>query len=79
MGVFLIFGFQVKSLTSKICHNSRVCNDIDMKFESLSKLCKKIRIKSKLFDDNSMSRNYDVIVIFPIYGQLGAVRKLDSG
>ena len=26
-----------------------------------------------------MSGNYDVIAIFPIYGQLGAIRKPDSG
>ena len=26
-----------------------------------------------------MSVNCDVIVIFPIYGQFGAIRKLDSG
>ena len=26
-----------------------------------------------------MLANYNVIVIFPIYGQLGAIRKLDSG
>ena len=25
-----------------------------------------------------MSENWDVIVIFPIYGQFGAIRKLDS-
>ena len=26
-----------------------------------------------------MSRNWDVIVIFPIYGQFGLIRKPDSG
>ena len=26
-----------------------------------------------------MLENYDVIVIFPIYGQFGAIRKADSG
>ena len=26
-----------------------------------------------------MSKNYDLIAIFPIYGQLGAIRKPDSG
>ena len=25
-----------------------------------------------------MSENYDVIAIFPIFGQFGAIRKLDS-
>ena len=35
--------------------------------------------KSKKFDDDVMSENCDVIVIFPIYGQFGAIRKPDSG
>ena len=34
---------------------------------------------SKKFDDDVMSKNCDVIDIFPIYGQLGATRKPDSG
>ena len=29
-------------------------------------------------DDDLMSANCNVIVIFPIYGQFGAIRKLDS-
>ena len=33
---------------------------------------------SKKFDDDIMSANCDVIVIFPIYGQLGAIQKPDS-
>ena len=33
----------------------------------------------KKFDDNVMSANCDFNVIFPIYGQFGAARKLDSG
>ena len=35
--------------------------------------------KSKKFDDDVMSRNCDVIDIFPIYGQFGEIQKLDSG
>ena len=30
-------------------------------------------------DDDVMSLNCDVIVIFPIYGQFGAIRKPNSG
>ena len=30
-------------------------------------------------DDDLMSENCDVIAIFPIYGQFGAIRKLHSG
>ena len=34
---------------------------------------------SKKFDDDIMSANCDVIVIFLIYGQSGAIQKPDSG
>ena len=33
----------------------------------------------KKFDDDFMSANCDVIVIFPIYSQFWATQKLDSG
>ena len=36
-------------------------------------------MKSKKFDNYVMSANCDVIVIFPIYCQLGAIRKPESG
>ena len=38
----------------------------------------KITPKKKKNDDDVMLANCDVIVIFPIYGQFGAIRKLDS-
>ena len=31
------------------------------------------------FDDDIISANFDVIVIFPIYGQFGTIPKPDSG
>ena len=34
---------------------------------------------SKKIDDDVMSENCDVIAIFSIYGQFGAIRKPDSG
>ena len=34
---------------------------------------------SQKFDDDAILTNYDVIVIFPIYGKFGAIQKLDSG
>ena len=34
---------------------------------------------SKKIDDDVILANCDVIVIFPIYGQIGAIRKLDFG
>ena len=48
-----------------------------MKLGPVTKLDKKNTLTSKKFD--VISSNYDVTVIFPIYGQFGAVQKPDSG
>ena len=50
-----------------------------MKLGPVTKLDKRNKTPTKKFDDNVMSANCDVIVIFPIFGQLGAIRKPDSG
>ena len=50
-----------------------------MKLRSLTKLDKRKKITSKIFDGDLMSVNFDVIVIFRIFGQFGAIRKPDSG
>ena len=50
-----------------------------MKYGPVTKLDKRNKITLKKFDDNATSANCDVIVIFPIYGQFGAIRKPDSG
>ena len=50
-----------------------------MKLEPVTKLDTRNKIASKNFDDDVMSANCDVIVIFPIYDQFGAIRKPDSG
>ena len=50
-----------------------------MKLRSVTKLDKENKKPSKKFDDYVMSENFDVIIIFPIYGQFGAMRKSDSG
>ena len=50
-----------------------------MKFGPVTKLDKKNKTTSKKIDDEVMSANWDVIVIFPIHGQFGAFRKPDSG
>ena len=50
-----------------------------MKLGPVSKLDKKNKTTSKKFDDDLMSKKYDVIAIFPIYGQFGAICKPDSG
>ena len=49
-----------------------------MKLGSVTKLVKKNKIPSKKFDDDVMSANYDVIFVFPIYGQFEVIRKSDS-
>ena len=50
-----------------------------MKFGPVTKLYNLNKTTSKKFDDEVISANFDVIVIFLIYGQFGAIRKLDSG
>ena len=50
-----------------------------MKLGPVTKLDKKNNKTSKKFENDVMSENCDVIVIFPIYGQFGAIRKPDSG
>ena len=50
-----------------------------MKLGSVTKIDKKNKITSKNFDDDVIPKNCDVIVIFPIYGQFGAIWKPDSG
>ena len=78
-GVFPISGFLFKSLINKNCHSSRTSDDIDMKLGPVTKLDKRNTTKSKKFDDYVVSANYDVIVIFLIYGRFGPIRNLDSG
>ena len=70
-----ISDFQIsgQSLIKENSHNSRTSDDID------TKLHKRNKTKSKKFKDDVMSENCDVIVIFPIYGQFGAIRKPDYG
>ena len=50
-----------------------------MKLKPVTKLDKRNKTTAKKIDDNFISANCDVIVIFPIYGQFGAIRKPDSG
>ena len=49
-----------------------------MKFGPVTKLDKRNTATSAKNDDYVMSANCDVIVIFPIYGQFGAIRKPNS-
>ena len=50
-----------------------------MKLGPVTKLEKRNKTTSKKFDEDVISENCEVIVIFPIYGQFGAIRKPDSG
>ena len=61
------------------CYNSRTNDDIYMKLGPATELDKKNKTTSKEFGDEVMSKNYDVIVIFRIFGQFGAVWRPDSG
>ena len=61
------------------CLNSRTSDNIDMKLVPVTKLDKRNKPTSKKFDDNLMSGNCDVIVLFPIYSQFGAIQVPDSG
>ena len=50
-----------------------------MKLAPVTKIDKKNKTTSKKVDDDFMSANCDVIVIFPTYGQFGAIRTPDFG
>ena len=50
-----------------------------MKLGPVTKLDKRNKTTSKKFDVDVMSENCDVIVIFRIFDQFGAVQGLDSG
>ena len=50
-----------------------------MKLGPVTKLDESKKSTPKKFDDDVMSVNCETIVIFPIHGQFGAIRELDSG
>ena len=50
-----------------------------MKLGPVTKLDKRNKQNQKKIDVDVASENYDVIVIFWIFGQSGAVRRPDSG
>ena len=49
-----------------------------MKLGPVDIIDKRNKTNVRKFDDDVMSANYDVIVIFPICGQFGAIWKPDS-
>ena len=50
-----------------------------MKHGPVTKLDSRNKTTTKKIDDDVMPASYDFIVIFPFYGQFGAIRKPDSG
>ena len=50
-----------------------------MKLGPVTKLDKRNKATSKRFYNDVMWENCDVVVIFLIYGQFGAIQKPDSG
>ena len=50
-----------------------------MKIGPVPKIDKKNKTTTKKIDDNVMTEKCDIIAIFPIYVQFGAIRKPDSG
>ena len=48
-----------------------------MKLGPVTKIDKRNKVTSKQFSDDVMLVNCDIIVILPIYGQFGGVRKTD--
>ena len=58
--------------------HSRTNDDIDMKLGLVTKRDKRNKTISKKLEDGVMSTNYDVILILPIYGKFGAIRKPNS-
>ena len=76
MGVFPISD---QSLIKENCHNSRTSDEIDMKLGPVTKLDKRNKTTSKKCDVDVMSENCDVIGIFRIFGQFGAIWRPDSG
>ena len=75
-----ISNFQIsdQSLIEIYCCNSRSSDDIDMKLGLITKLDKRNKTTSKKFDNYVMLENCDVIDIFSIYSQSGAIQKPDS-
>ena len=50
-----------------------------MELGPVTKLDRRNTATSKKSDDDFMSANWDIIVFFPIYGQLETIRKPGSG
>ena len=72
------FRISCQSLTKENYHDCRTIDEIEMKLGPVTKIGKRNRVTSKSSDNDIIKANYDVIVIFLIYDQFGAIRKLIS-
>ena len=66
MGVFLISKFLVNLLLKKIAITP---DGIDVNLRPVTKRDKRNKTTSKKIDDDGMLENWDIIVVFLIYGQ----------
>ena len=73
------FWIACQCLIKENCHNSRTSDDNNMKLGPVTKLDKRNKTMLKYFNDDVISANCNVIVIFPISGQFGVIREQDSG
>ena len=73
------FRISGQTLIKENRHNSRASDDIHMKLWPVTELGKRNETMSEKFDYDVISKNRNVIVIFPIYGRFGAIWKLDFG
>ena len=69
------FRISGQSLIKANCNNSRTSYD----FETNTLTWPEKQNTLEKFDDDVMSENCDVVAIFPIYGQFGAIRKPNLG
>ena len=60
------------------CHNFTASHDIDMKLKAVTKFDKRNNATLKKLNNDVMSVNWDVVVVFLIYGEFPAVWKPSS-
>ena len=72
--IFQIYG---QSILNENCHHFITSNDIEIKIGPATKE-EEVNVKKKLEDD-FMLASCDIITIFLIHGQFGAIWVLDSG
>ena len=63
--------FQIsgQSLLKENCRNSRTGDDLTWNMDKLTKIYRRNKTIARKLDDDVISDNCDIIVIFPIYGQ----------